>query len=65
MAGLATVVVVLLVAAFAQGFDLDCASCNFAFAQDQGQRGKVVDYRVPIEIEGVAIRPSDHGRPMN
>lgn len=30
-----------------------------AFAQDQGPRGKVVDYRVPIEIEGVAIRPGD------
>jgi 4-hydroxy-4-methyl-2-oxoglutarate aldolase len=30
-----------------------------SFAQDQGPRGKVVDYRVPIEIEGVAIRPGD------
>jgi regulator of RNase E activity RraA len=30
-----------------------------AFAQDQGPRGKVVDYRVPIEMEGVAIRPGD------
>ncbi len=29
------------------------------YAQDQGPRGKVVDYRVPLEIEGVAIRPGD------
>jgi 4-hydroxy-4-methyl-2-oxoglutarate aldolase len=33
--------------------------CMGSFAQDQGPRGKVVDYRVPIEIEGVAIRPGD------
>ena len=30
-----------------------------AYAQDQGPRGKVVDYRVPIEMEGVRIEPGD------
>lgn len=30
-----------------------------AFAQDQGPRGKVLDFRIPIEIEGVAINPGD------
>ncbi len=29
------------------------------YAQDQAPRGKVIDYRVPIEIEGVVIRPGD------
>jgi len=29
------------------------------YAQDQGYRGKVIDFRVPIEIEGVSIRPGD------
>ena len=29
------------------------------YAQDQGYRGKVIDFRVPIEIEGVVIRPGD------
>jgi len=29
------------------------------FAQDQGPRGKVIDYRVPIDIEGVRIHPGD------
>jgi len=29
------------------------------YAQDQGYRGKVVDYRVGIEIEGVRISPGD------
>jgi len=29
------------------------------FAQDQGPRGKVIDYRVPIEIEGVRVHPGD------
>lgn len=29
------------------------------FAQDQGPRGKVVDYRVPIEIEGIKVNPGD------
>jgi len=30
-----------------------------AFAQDQGVRGKVLDYRVPISIEGVQIEDGD------
>ena len=29
------------------------------YAQDQGVRGKVIDYRCPIEIEGVRVRPGD------
>lgn len=29
------------------------------YAQDQGPRGKVVDYRVSVEIEGVRIAPGD------
>lgn len=29
------------------------------YAQDQGPRGKVIDYRIPIEIEGVRINPGD------
>ena len=29
------------------------------YAQDQGARGKVVDYRVPVEINGVRIAPGD------
>jgi 4-hydroxy-4-methyl-2-oxoglutarate aldolase len=29
------------------------------YAQDQGYRGKVVDYRVRIEMEGVSISPGD------
>lgn len=29
------------------------------YAQDQGPRGKVIDYRVPIEIEGIRINPGD------
>lgn len=29
------------------------------YAQDQGPRGKVVDYRVRVEIEGVRIAPGD------
>jgi 4-hydroxy-4-methyl-2-oxoglutarate aldolase len=29
------------------------------YAQDQGYRGKVIDFRVPIEIDGVTIRPGD------
>jgi regulator of RNase E activity RraA len=29
------------------------------YAQDQGPRGKVIDYRIPIEIEGVIINPGD------
>lgn len=30
-----------------------------SYAQDQGPRGKVVDWRVPIEVDGVAVRPGD------
>src|SRR5215468_2823144 len=29
------------------------------YAQDQGPRGKVIDFRVAIEIEGVRIAPGD------
>jgi regulator of RNase E activity RraA len=29
------------------------------YAQDQGPRGKVVDWRVAIEVDGVRIRPGD------
>ena len=29
------------------------------YAQDQGPRGKVVDYRVPVDINGVRIAPGD------
>lgn len=29
------------------------------YSQDQAPRGKVVDFRVPIEIKGVKIRPGD------
>ncbi len=29
------------------------------YAQDQGPRGKVIDYNVPIEIEGIRINPGD------
>lgn len=30
-----------------------------AYAQDQAPRGKVVDWRIPIAINGVSIRPGD------
>src|SRR5205814_6156197 len=29
------------------------------YAQDQGPRGKVIDFRCPIEINGVRIEPGD------
>jgi regulator of RNase E activity RraA len=29
------------------------------YAQDQGPRGKVVDYRVPIEMSGTRVEPGD------
>jgi regulator of RNase E activity RraA len=29
------------------------------YAQDQGPRGKVVDWRVPIEMDSVKVRPGD------
>lgn len=30
-----------------------------SYAQDQGARGKVLDWRVPIEVDGVAVMPGD------
>jgi 4-hydroxy-4-methyl-2-oxoglutarate aldolase len=30
-----------------------------SYAQDQGPRGKVVDWRVPIELDGVRVHPGD------
>jgi regulator of RNase E activity RraA len=30
-----------------------------AYAQDQGPRGKVIDFRVPVEWNGVKIKPGD------
>ena len=30
-----------------------------AYAQDQGPRGKVVDFRVPLELDGVRVEPGD------
>jgi regulator of RNase E activity RraA len=33
--------------------------CYGRYAQDQGPRGKVMDFRLPIEIQGVSIRPGD------
>lgn len=38
--------------------DLPCFSYG-RYAQDQGPRGKVIDWRIPIEIEGVRINPGD------
>lgn len=38
--------------------DFPVWSCG-TYAQDQGQRGKVVDFRLPVEIDGVAVRPGD------
>jgi len=29
------------------------------YAQDQGPRGKVVDYRIPIDLGGISISPGD------
>lgn len=33
--------------------------CRGVYAQDQGPRGKVIDYRVAIEIEGIRINSGD------
>ena len=33
-------------------------SCG-TYAQDQGPRGKVVDFRLPVEIGKVMVRPGD------
>ncbi|RPH30108.1 RraA family protein [Buttiauxella warmboldiae] len=30
-----------------------------SYAQDQGPRGKVVDWRVPVELDGVKVKPGD------
>jgi regulator of RNase E activity RraA len=30
-----------------------------SYAQDQNARGKVVDYRVPIEMSGTRVEPGD------
>lgn len=38
--------------------DFPCFSYG-KYAQDQAPRGKVIDFRVPIEIEGVTVRPGD------
>jgi regulator of RNase E activity RraA len=35
------------------------AFCRGVYAQDQGVRGKVIDFRTTIEIEGVRIAPGD------
>ena len=40
----------------AQGFP---AFAHGSYAQDQGPRGKVLDFRLPIEIGGVRIEPGD------
>jgi len=33
--------------------------CHGLYAQDQGPRGKVIDFRTTVEIEGVRIAPGD------
>src|SRR5262249_6557330 len=33
--------------------------CRGLYAQDQGPRGKVIDFRVAVEIEGVRVAPGD------
>ena len=38
------------------GFDV---FCHGVYAQDQGARGKVIDYRCAIEIAGIRIMPGD------
>lgn len=38
--------------------DFPCFSYG-RYAQDQAPRGKVIDYRVPIDIEGVHVDPGD------
>ena len=38
--------------------DFPCFSYG-PYAQDQAPRGKVIDYRVPIEMEGVRINDGD------
>lgn len=38
--------------------DFPVFSCG-TYAQDQGPRGKVIDYRVPIEFNGITVHPGD------
>lgn len=54
--------------AILNGFIRDCdeirdlgfpAFSRGSFAQDQGVRGKVIDYRVPINVEGVLVHTGD------
>jgi regulator of RNase E activity RraA len=33
--------------------------CHGRYAQDQGPRGKVIDFRLPVDIGGVSILPGD------
>ncbi len=33
--------------------------CYGSYAQDQRGRGQVVDFRLPLEINGVVVRPGD------
>jgi regulator of RNase E activity RraA len=33
--------------------------CYGSYAQDQRGRGRVVDFRVPLEVNGVKIQPGD------
>lgn len=33
--------------------------CFGSYAQDQGPRGRVADYRIPVQIAGVSIKPGD------
>ncbi|MFP2306594.1 RraA family protein [Citrobacter braakii] len=41
-------------------YDLDFPVFSHGtYAQDQGPRGKVIDYRVPIEFSGVRVNPGD------
>lgn len=35
------------------------AFCRGTYAQDQGPRGKVIDYRTVIEIEGIRVEPGN------
>ena len=40
--------------------DLDFPTFSYGrYAQDQAYRGSVIDYRVPIEVKGVSIKPGD------
>lgn len=40
--------------------ELDFACFSYGpYAQDQAPRGKVIDYRVPIDMEGVRINDGD------